>query len=162
FYQRTGAVLALLLLLAVWLRFRRATRAERRSLAPLWVAVCVIALVYLMGAFASPFPLADPFGYLIWELQGALQISLPVIFVWGLLSARIARRAVGDLVVELDRPLIPGELQVSLARTLGDPSLELRNPWRTSRSTPEPPAHGSRCRAATGPCASRSWTTGSA
>ena len=30
--------------LAVWLRFRRATPAERRDLAPLWVAVCVIAL----------------------------------------------------------------------------------------------------------------------
>jgi hypothetical protein len=65
FYQRAGAVLALLFLLAVWLRFRRATPAERRFLAPLWVAVCVIALVYLMGAFASPFPLPDPFGYVI-------------------------------------------------------------------------------------------------
>jgi len=62
----------------------------------------------------------------IWELQGVLQISLPVIFVWGLLSARLARSAVGDLVVELERPLVPGELQASLARTLGDPSLELR------------------------------------
>jgi signal transduction histidine kinase len=29
-------------------------------------------------------------------------------------------------VVELERPLVPGELQASLARTLGDPSLELR------------------------------------
>jgi signal transduction histidine kinase len=158
FYQRAGAVLALLFLLAVWLRFRRATRAERRSLAPLWVAVCVIALVYLMGAFASPFPLADPFGYLIWELQGVLQISLPVIFVWGLLSARIARSAVGDLVVELDRPLIPGELQASLARTLGDPSLELRyalegkDRWVDSRgrraSLPRP-GDGPRARTAT-------------
>ena len=37
-----------------------------------------------------------------------------MIFVWGLLSARLARSAVGDLVVELDRPLPPGELQASL------------------------------------------------
>ena len=51
----------------------------------------------------------------MWELQSLLQISLPVIFVWGLLSARLARSAVGDLVVELDRPLPPGELQASLA-----------------------------------------------
>jgi signal transduction histidine kinase len=79
-----------------------------------------------VGAFASPFPLADPFAYLIWELQDVLQISLPVIFVWGLLSARLARSAVGDLVVEMERPLVPAELQASLARTLGDPSLELR------------------------------------
>ena len=125
FAQRGGAVLALLFILAVWLRFRRATPVQRRDLAPLWVAVCIIALVYLMSAFASPFPLADPFAYLLWELQGVLQISLPIVFVWGLLSARLARSAVGDLVVELERPLHPGDLQAALARTLGDPSLEL-------------------------------------
>jgi signal transduction histidine kinase len=144
FYQRGGAVLALLFFLAVWLRFRGATPAERRDLAPLWVAVCVIALSYLVGAFASPSPLADPFAYLMWELQSLLQISLPVIFVWGLLSARLARSAVGDLVVELDRPLPPGELQASLSRTLRDPSLELlyardgQDRWVNARGQPEP------------------------
>jgi len=144
FYQRGGAVLALLFFLAVWLRFRRATPAERRDLTPLWVAVCVIALSYLVGAFASPSPLADPFAYLMWELQSLLQISLPVIFVWGLLSARLARSAVGDLVVELDRPLPPGELQASLSRTLRDPSLELlyardgQDRWVNARGQPEP------------------------
>jgi signal transduction histidine kinase len=143
-YQRGGAVLALLFFLAVWLRFRRATPAERRDLAPLWVAVCVIALIYLMEAFASPSPLADPFAYLMWELQSVLQISLPVIFVWGLLSTRLARSAVGDLVVELDRPLPPGELQASLSRTLRDPSLELlyaregQDRWVNARGQPEP------------------------
>jgi signal transduction histidine kinase len=124
-YQRAGAALALLFLAAVWLRFRRATAAERRDLAPLWLAICVIALMYLVGAFASPSPLADPFSYLMWELQSVLQISLPVIFVWGLLSARLARSAVSDLMVELDRPLPPEALQASLSRTLRDPSLEL-------------------------------------
>jgi DNA-binding NarL/FixJ family response regulator len=70
--------------------------------------------------------MADPFAYLLWELRGLLQISLPVVFVWGLPSTRLARSAVGDLMVELERPLPPGELQASLARSLGDPSLELR------------------------------------
>jgi signal transduction histidine kinase len=151
FYQRGGAVLALLFFLAVWLRFRLATPAERRDLTPLWVAVCVIALSYLVGAFASPSPLADPFAYLMWELQSLLQISLPVIFVWGLLSARLARSAVGDLVVELDRPLPPGELQASLSRTLRDPSLELlyaregQDRWVNARGQPEPlPGPGAR------------------
>ena len=125
FAQQGGALLALLFVLAVWLRFRRATPAERRDLAPLWVAVCVIALVYLMSAFASPSPLADPFSYLLWELQTLLNISVPIIFLWGLLSSRLARSAVGDLVVELERPLPPEELQASLARALADPSLEL-------------------------------------
>jgi signal transduction histidine kinase len=138
-YQRAGGILALLFIAAVYLRFRRATPAERRDLATLWVAVCIIAIIYVLDAFASPFPLADPFAYLLWELQTLLQISVPVIFVWGLLSARLARSAVGDLVVELDRPLPPGELQASLRRTLRDPSLELvfalagQDRWVTAR-----------------------------
>jgi signal transduction histidine kinase len=123
--QRVGFLVFLLFLAAVWLRWRRATTAERRGLAPLWVAVCIYVLVGLMGAFASPDTTGDPFAYLVWELQSVLQIGLPVVFVWGLLSARLARSAVGDLVLELDRPLPPGELRACLARTLGDPSLEV-------------------------------------
>jgi signal transduction histidine kinase len=126
--QRLGIAVFLLLLVAVWLRWRRATRAERRDLAPLWVAVCVYVVAGLMGAFTSPNPLADPFAYLVWELQSVLQIALPFVFLWGLLSTRLARSAVGDLVLELDKPLLPGELRASLARTLGDPSLQLLYP----------------------------------
>jgi signal transduction histidine kinase len=123
--QRAGFLLFLLFLAAVWLRWRRATPAERRDLAPLWAAVCIYVLVGLMGAFASPDTTGQPFAYLVWELQSVLQIGLPVVFVWGLLSSRLARSAVGDLVMELDRPLPPGELRACLARTLGDPSLEV-------------------------------------
>ncbi len=123
--QRLGFALFLLLLAAVWLRWRRATRAERRGLTPLWAASCIYLVAGLLGAFASPNPLADPFAYLIWELQSVLQIALPWVFLWGLLSTRLARSAVGDLVLELDRRLLPGELRASLARTLGDPSLQV-------------------------------------
>jgi signal transduction histidine kinase len=121
--QRAGFFVYLLFLAAVGLRWRRATPAERRDLAPLWVAVVIYALVGLTGAFASPNTTGQPFAYLVWELQSVLQIGLPIVFVWGLLSARLARSAVGDLVMELDRPLLPGQLRASLARTLGDPSL---------------------------------------
>jgi signal transduction histidine kinase len=123
--QRAGFFVFPLFLAAVWLRWRRATPAERRSLDPLWVAVCLYVLVGLMGAFASPDTTGQPFAYLVWELQSVLQIGLPVVFVWGLLSTRLARSAVGDLVMELDRPLPPGELRACLARALGDPSLEV-------------------------------------
>jgi signal transduction histidine kinase len=126
-YQRIGFFLALFFLAAVVRRWRQATPAMRRDLTPLWIAVSIIALVYLLGAFASPF-LNDPFAYLLWELQAVLQISLPVVFVWGLLSSRLARSAVGDLVVALQQPLRPGELRAPLARALGDPSLELLYP----------------------------------
>jgi signal transduction histidine kinase len=123
--QRSGFVLVPLFLAAVWLRWRRATRAERRDLAPLWVAACIIALADLTASFTSPFETSDPFAHLMSQLQSVLQISLPIVFLWGLLSTRLARSAVGDLVIELQRRLPPGELRASLARTLGDPSLDL-------------------------------------
>ena len=123
--QRAGFVLVPLFLAAAWLRWRRATPAERRELAPLWAVVCVVGLVDLLGAFSSPYPETQSFGYLIWELQNVLYVSVPIVFLWGLLSTRLARSAVGDLVIELDKPLPPGELRACLARALGDPSLEV-------------------------------------
>jgi signal transduction histidine kinase len=49
----------------------------------------------------------------------------PAVFLAGLLQARLARSAVGDLVVELRRDLASADLRDALARTLRDPSLEL-------------------------------------
>jgi signal transduction histidine kinase len=156
--QRLGFVTTLLFLAAVWLRWRRATPAERRELAPLWIAVCVVCLVSVAGAFSSPYPTAQPFAYLVWELQGVLYICLPVIFLWGLLSTRLARSAVGDLVIDLDKPALPGKLRACLARALGDPSLEVLyardglDGWVDAdgqpRSVPDP-ASGQRARTVT-------------
>src|SRR5215469_2036835 len=97
------ALLGLSFLAAIGLRWQRASRAERRSLTPLWVAVSILAVVYGIGA--SPDPLVDPFAHLLFELGVVLQISIPIVFAWGLVSSRLARSAVGDLVVELERPL---------------------------------------------------------
>ena len=122
--DHAGLVLVPLFLAAVWLRWRRASQGERRELGPLWAAVSILAVVYLMGAFASP-DADDGFSYLLWELRAVLQVSLPIVFVWGPLSSRLARSAVGDLVVALDRPLPPGGLKAALAQTLADPTLEV-------------------------------------
>ena len=123
--QRSGFVLVPLFLAAIWLRWKRATPAERGRLMPLWLAVFLLAMVYLLAGFASPDPTRDSFAYLVGELQGILTLGIPVAFVWGLLSTRLARSAVGDLVLDLERPLAFEELRALLARTLGDPSLDL-------------------------------------
>jgi signal transduction histidine kinase len=123
--MQLALLLAPLFLTAVALRFRRSSHAERRALMPLWIAVTLLAVGYLLGAFASPDTTADPFSYLMWELRGVISIAVPILFVWGLLSERLARSAVGDLVVELDRPLPPEGLEAALARTLRDPSLKI-------------------------------------
>ena len=52
-------------------------------------------------------------------------IALPLALVAGLLRARLARGAVGDLVIELEHTPTSG-LRDALARALGDPSLAAR------------------------------------
>jgi signal transduction histidine kinase len=49
----------------------------------------------------------------------------PVVFLLGLLDARLARSAVGDLLLELRSDLPPAELRDAIARTLRDPTLTL-------------------------------------
>jgi signal transduction histidine kinase len=122
--DRAPIILVPLFISVLVLRWREASRAERRELTPLWTASSILAIVYLIRSFASADP-RDPFAYLLWELNSILQLFVPVIFAWGLLSTRLAQSAVGHLVVELERPLLPGGLRDALARTLGDPTLEV-------------------------------------
>lgn len=123
--QQMAFILVPLFLAAVVLRWRRASRAERRALLPLWSAITLLAIVFLIGAFAPSGDPSDPFAYLLWELSGVISIAIPILFLWGLLSQRLARSAVGDLVVELDKPLPPEDLKAALARTLRDPTLQI-------------------------------------
>ena len=51
--------------------------------------------------------------------------AVPIIFLVGLLRARLARSSIGDLLVDLREPAEPGALRDALARALRDPSLEL-------------------------------------
>ncbi|MGZ4315951.1 MAG: sensor histidine kinase, partial [Gaiellaceae bacterium] len=50
---------------------------------------------------------------------------MPLAFLAGLLRSRLARFGVAELVVELSSTPAPGALRETLARALGDPSLEL-------------------------------------
>ena len=124
--ERLAFVLVPLFLAAVVLRWRRASRAERQALRPLWIAVGLLAVVFLLSAFKPTMDTtSDQFAYLMWELRGVIAIAVPILFAWGMLSERLARSAVGDLVVELDRPMPAEELEVALARTLRDPTLQI-------------------------------------
>ncbi len=49
----------------------------------------------------------------------------PIVFMLALLSARLARSAVGDLVIDLRGDLAPRELRDAIARALRDPNLTL-------------------------------------
>jgi signal transduction histidine kinase len=116
-------VLGLIFIALVGRRLWRATPRARRILAPLLLAAIAIAL---RAVFECVFTFVDrPFAYdyLFWW-QIAAFIALPLALMAGLLRARLARTAVGDLVVELEHTP-PQGLRDALARTLGDPTLAL-------------------------------------
>jgi signal transduction histidine kinase len=64
-----------LFLAAIWLRWRRASPGERRELAALWAAASILAVTYMLDAFASP-DAGQGFIYPLWELQAVLQTAL--------------------------------------------------------------------------------------
>jgi signal transduction histidine kinase len=105
------------------LTVRRRTRGRplRRSLTLLidsfTVGLAMIALLLLVGVFGGPaFPVVQRISLFLLGVA-------PVAFLAGLLQARLARTAVGELVVELRGD--PWDLRAPLAKALRDPSLEL-------------------------------------
>ncbi len=105
------------------LRRWRAGRPLRRSLALLTdcfeLGLVMIAVLFLTLAFEGPY---------VREIRWATLITLglaPIAFLIGLLHDRLARSAVGDLVVELQGDPGPADLRDALARALRDPSLTL-------------------------------------
>jgi signal transduction histidine kinase len=104
-------------------RRRQAGRPRRRSLALLIdsfaLGLVMIAVLFVFGAFGWP-------GFK--EVQRATLVVIgiaPIVFLIGLLDARLARSAVGDLILELQSDPAPANLRVALARALRDPSLKL-------------------------------------
>ena len=104
-------------------RRRQAGRPLRRSLALLIDAfafsLVMLAFLFVSSAFDGPW---------VAQIRWATFVTLalaPIVFLTGLLQARLARSALGDLVVELRADLAPSDLRDALARDLRDPSLDL-------------------------------------
>ena len=109
-------------------RRRRHGRPLRRSLSLLvdsfTVGLGMIAVLLVVGALGGPpLPALQQAFPVIQRISLVLLGVAPVAFLAGLLQARLARTAVGELVVELRRD--PADLRTPLARALRDPSLQL-------------------------------------
>jgi len=104
-------------------RRRDAGRPLRRSAALLVdsfaLGLVMIAALFLAGATESPaFETIRRAAYLVVGLA-------PAAFLIGLLTARLARSALGDLLLEMRADPAPADLRDALARALRDPSLQL-------------------------------------
>jgi PAS domain S-box-containing protein len=107
----------------VWRRWHAASRPVRRILAPVYVTagttLALLAVTLVVATFAE-----DAGAVFFWILVFSFA-SVPPAFILGLLSGRLARAGVGQLVLDLGKPHAPGELREALARALGDPTLRL-------------------------------------
>jgi signal transduction histidine kinase len=107
-------------------KIARAAPGPRRVVLPLVAVMLLVAaraavqaVLVFIGSTASFWTSSA----LFWSETVAM-LALIVALVGGLLWAQSARSAAADLVVELERTP-PGSVRDALARTLGDPSLEL-------------------------------------
>lgn len=104
------------------LRRRRSDRLRRAHVLivdAFALGLVMIALLFISASFDGP---------AVQEIRWATFATLglaPVLFLAALLNARLARSAVGDLMLELRAEPTPPDLRDALARALGDPSLEL-------------------------------------
>jgi signal transduction histidine kinase len=105
------------------LRRQRLGRPRRRSIAfvidSFAIALVMIAALFVIATFDLP-------GFREVQRVTLFVVGLsPLAFLLGLLDARLARSAVGDLIVELRGDPGPGDLRDALAHALRDPSLTL-------------------------------------
>jgi signal transduction histidine kinase len=83
------------------------------------LGLVMIACLFVSASFDGP-----AVHQIRWATFATLCLA-PVVFLGALLNARLARSAVGDLVLELRADPAPPDLRDALSRALRDPSLEL-------------------------------------
>jgi signal transduction histidine kinase len=83
------------------------------------------AIVFVAAAEAAEEVGATAAADVFFEVTGFAYIAIPIAFLVGLMRTRLQRSRVADLVVELGSSPRPGEVRDAIARTLGDPSLEV-------------------------------------
>ncbi len=104
---------------------RRSEAPQRRRSGQVLVDFFAVALVMCAALLVTG--LYFPGDTFIWIQRSTFFLLglAPVAFLIGLLDARLARSAVGDLLVELRADPLSTDLHEPLARALNDPSLEL-------------------------------------
>jgi signal transduction histidine kinase len=118
-----GSALLLVIVGVLIVRWRRASTGRRHAVAPVLIAGC--ATFVALAATATLDLFGDPFNALPANIFFYLTATVPIAVMFVFLQRQLARGGVAGLVVELGTPGAGAGLRQALARTLGDPSLEL-------------------------------------
>jgi signal transduction histidine kinase len=101
-------------------RWRGSTPAARRVLAPVLLAGAMLAVTQVADRFENG-ALDSP----VAVVANVMLIAFPLVVLGALLSVRLHRGAIAQLMIELGSAASPSRLREPLARALGDPSLEV-------------------------------------
>jgi signal transduction histidine kinase len=117
-----GLFAAVFIGLIAW-RLWHSTPRGRRLLAPLLLAGVVAGSRAVWGSIHEIGGASTSAPFYWWQVAG--QIAIPLALLGGLLTARLARGGVADLVVELGRTPQGVGVRDALARALHDPTLQV-------------------------------------
>jgi len=125
-FDRSLLPLAVLFLALLARKLARSTPGGRRVVLPLSVAAGFVAVQFVVqfAILGEPVNSYSPRHPIWFWIVLAAELAVPVALAAGLLWGRRARAGVADLVVELEHTP-PGAVRDALARTLGDPTLQL-------------------------------------
>jgi signal transduction histidine kinase len=120
-----GAALTVIVVILIIGHWRSARGWSRQAMVPLvWIAL-VIGVESLVSNVTGQFRL-PPLANLVFNGWAPLVYMLgPVLFVISTVRARTARGALGTAIVDLEPGAPPGRLRDTLARALGDSTLQL-------------------------------------
>jgi signal transduction histidine kinase len=125
--------LALIFLALLVRKLRRSIPGGRRIVLPLSIVAFFAAAEFAARIALNGTPDTSSTDTTWFWINTLVGLAVPLSLGLGLLLGRGARSAVADLVVELERTP-PGRVREALARTLGDPSLELAL-WLSERKS---------------------------
>jgi signal transduction histidine kinase len=118
-----GTVLIATVIALLVRRWRQASAAQRRAVAPVLVAGCATLAAITATIVFDLF--GDPLGALPADVYFTTAATVPVAVMFVFLQRRLARGMVAGLVVELGGSSPSPDLRDALAHALGDPSLQL-------------------------------------
>lgn len=113
-------------------RWRHASAAARRVVAPALVVGLLLGLLYASTATIGP--VLPRMGAALDLVIAIVSMLVPFAFVFGLLRLHLDHFAVSGLILELGRAPSPIHLQQALGRALHDPSLQILY-WAPTRSS---------------------------
>ncbi len=102
-------------------RWKAASEPVRRVFLPVYLTAGATLVLLLATFVVNAF--SPRVGQVVYWFVLFVFAAVPPALVVGLVSGRLARGRVSELVLELGQGLAPGELREALARALGDPSL---------------------------------------